>query len=115
MFDYILSYPSGIYYLGCSRAILNFPPVFSSLETSRYLAMLELLSQYDAAHEKLASAVDWLNSNKDENGQWDLGPKVNDRVYFPLSDSWRKTEDRIADCTNRITVLLNNLKLVECP
>lgn len=111
MFDYVLSCPNGIYYLGCSRSIIDLPPVFVSLETSRYLAMLEVLSQYGAAPEKLAFAVDWLNSNKDENGQWDLGPQANDGVYFPLSDSWRKTEDRKADCTYRITALLSKLSL----
>ena len=109
MFDYILNCSNGIYYLGYSRSISTLPPVFSSLETSRYLAALELLSQYNAAREKLAFAVDWLNSNKDENGRWDLGSKANDGAYFPLSDSWRKTEDRKSDCTNRIIALLDKL------
>ena len=110
MFDYVLSYPGGIYYFGYSRSILDFPPVFASLETSRYLAILELLSRYSAARKKLAFAVDWLNMNKDENGQWDLGSKANDGVYFPFSDSWRKSEDRKADCTNRITALLHKIQ-----
>lgn len=109
MFDYVLNYPNGIYYIGYSRSIIDFPPVFASLETSRYLSMLELLSQFGAAREKLAFTVDWLNRNKDKNGQWDLGPKANDGVYFPLSDSWRKIEDRKADCTNRIAALLDKL------
>ena len=109
MLDYVLNYPNGIYYIGCSRSILDIPPVFASLETSRYLAMLEMLSRYSAAREKLAFAVEWLNSNKDENGQWDLGSKANDGLYLPLSDSWRKTEDRKADCTDRISKLLNKL------
>ena len=109
MFDYILNYPNGIYYIGYSRSVSNLPPMFASLETSRYLAMLELLSQYSVARDKLAFAVDWLIQNQDENGQWDLGPKSNDGVYFPLSDSWRKAEDRKADCTNRINTLLSRL------
>lgn len=112
MLDYVINYPSGIYYIGCPRYIIDLPSVFASLETSRYLAMIELLSQYSTAHEKLVFIVDWLNSNKDENGQWDLGPKSNDGLYFPLSDSWRKTEERKADCTNRITVLLSKLKYI---
>ena len=109
MLDYVLNYPKGIYYIGCSRSVSDIPPAFASLEASRYIAMLELLSLYDAAREKLALTVDWLNNNKDESGQWDLGSKANDGIYFPLSDSWRKTEDRKADCTSRITALLNRL------
>ena len=46
------------------------------------------------AKEKLDFVVKWLKSNQDENGQWDLGVKANDNIYFPLSDSWRKAEIR---------------------
>ena len=114
MLDYVISYPEGIYYLGCLRSILDFPPVFASPETSRYLAMLELLSRYRAARDKLSFAVDWLYNNRDEKEQWDLGSRSNDRIYFPYSDSWRKTEDRKIDCTKRITALLNKLGPMKC-
>ena len=53
--------------------------------------------------------VDWLNANKNENGKWDMGKTVNDKVYFPLSDDWRKRETREADCTERITSLIRAL------
>ena len=109
MLDYVLDYPGGVYYIGYTRPVSELPPVFASAETSRYLATLELLSQYGEAHDKLAFAVDWLNSNRDENGQWDLGSKANDGIYFPLSDSWRKTEDRKRDCTVRIERLMKQL------
>jgi hypothetical protein len=32
-----------------------------------------------------------------------------DSIYFPLSDSWRKAEDRQRDCTSRIQKLLDKL------
>lgn len=48
--------------------------------------------------------------NYQEKGQWDLGAKAKDNVYFPLADSWRKAEDRRADCTERIERLLQRLK-----
>lgn len=110
MFDYVLQYPGSVYYIGYPNAVCNLPAVFASLETSRYLAVLELLAEYSVAPEKLAFAVDWINSNQDEKGQWDLGAKANDGIYFPLSDSWRKPEMRKTDCTTRITKLLNKLK-----
>jgi len=109
MLDYVLSYPEGIYYIGYTRSIINTPPVFASLETSRYFASLELISQFGAARKKLAFIVDWLDLNKDENGQWDFGAKANDGVYFPLSDSWRKADVRKADCTGRVNSLLHKL------
>ena len=109
MLDYVLKYQGGIYYIGYNRSISKVPFEFASLEASRFIAMLELLSRYDTAREKLGFAVDWINDNKDEDGQWDMGAKANDGVYFPVSDSWKKAEDRKADCTNRIKALLNRI------
>ena len=110
MFDYILDYPQDVYYIGYARPLRENPPVFASAQTSRYLATLELLAQYDVAPKKLAFAADWLNDNKDENGQWDLGAGANDGIYFPVSDSWRKAADRKRDCTQRIESLLKQLR-----
>lgn len=44
-----------------------------------------------------------------KDGKWDMGKSVNDKVYFPLSDDWRKKEIREADCTERIEKLLKEL------
>ena len=55
--------------------------------------------------------VDWLEANRNDNGKWDMGKGVNDKVYFPLSDNWRKAETREADCTERITRLMNELSV----
>jgi hypothetical protein len=35
-----------------------------------------------------------------------MGSSVNDKVFFPLSDSWRQKEIREFDCTYRINNLL---------
>jgi hypothetical protein len=53
--------------------------------------------------------ADWLLANRNENGKWDMGKTVNDKVYFPLSDDWRRVAVREADCTERIEKLLNKL------
>ena len=53
--------------------------------------------------------MDWLTGLKNENGKWDMGKSANDKVYFPLSDNWRKQETREADCTERIMCLLSEL------
>lgn len=109
MLDYVLNYGKGIYYI-YGKPLSEVPKIFASLETSRYLAAIDILSGYKTAKEKLGFVAEWLEENKDTNGQWDLGAKVKDNVYFPLSDSWRNVSYRKADCTAKISTILNKLK-----
>ncbi len=106
--DYILNSDGGIYYI-YSKKIVDLPDVFESKSASYYLNAIELLSKYKSAKQKFRFVVDWLNDNRNENGKWDMGKSVNDKVYFPLSDDWRKKEVRELDCTVRINALLNIL------
>lgn len=106
--DYYLSKPDGMYYI-YDRPLNQVPEEFVSKGASCYLAAMEVLEGYETAKEKLSFVVEWLNDNKDENGQWDFGPKANDGVYFPLADSWRKAEDRKRDCTERVNRFLKRL------
>ena len=106
--DHIINNPDGIYYI-YSRRIADLPAKFDSKHTSYYLAALEQLAGYSCAAGKLNNAKQWLLSQRDVNGEWDMGPSVKDGVYFPLSESWRKPEDRRRDCTFRINNLLKAL------
>lgn len=108
LLDYVISKPDGIFYV-YRKPLNKLPETFTSKESSHYLGALELLAGYGSAKYRLGFAVDWLNENKDENGQWDFGSKSNDNTYFPLSDSWRKVEDRKADCTERVITFLQKL------
>lgn len=103
--DYILSKEDGIYYV-YGQKIFELPAFFASKEASRYLGAIELLAKYNTARGKLKFVADWLRDNMNENGKWDMGLNVNDKVYFPLSDDWRKKTVREADCTERITKLM---------
>lgn len=85
--------PTGIYYI-TSRPINVLPEDFTSREAAYYLAAIEILTDYKLAGRKLGFVVDWLKRQRDENGQWDMGAKVKDGIHFPLSDLWRKIEDR---------------------
>ena len=105
MRDYILGKEDGIYYI-YDKKLSVLPVCFESRETSRYLGAMELLSEYDSAKAKVGFVADWLMENKKQNGKWDMGKIVNDKVYFPLSDDWRKTSTREADCTERINKLI---------
>lgn len=109
MLDYVISYPTGVYYI--NQSPLNVPPKdFASREAGYYLAAIEILADYKLAGSRLGFAVEWLKKHRDENGQWDMGNKVKDNMYFPLSDSWRNPEDRKRDCTGRITKLIRKLE-----
>ena len=109
--DYIINRDNGIYYIYNGK-IAVLPEVFESKNASYYLAAVELLSKYVHARYKLNFVIDWLNDNRNEKGKWDMGKRVNDKVYFPLSDDWRKKEIREADCTERITKLMAELKII---
>jgi hypothetical protein len=111
--DYVLNHPKGIYYvydgpIGVKGA-KSLPAVFASKEASQYLGAIELLTRYRGSKDKLQFVVPWLKNNRNKNGKWDLGPSANDKVYFPLSDDWRKTETREDDCTFRVQRLLGEL------
>lgn len=112
MFDYIIQHESGIYYI-YSESLLVLPPEFKSKQASRYIAAMELLSEYKnpACKERLNFVVTWLNQNKGPDGLWDMGSTVKDGVRFPLSDSWRSVEARKLDCTYRISNLIKNIGL----
>ena len=103
--EHILNFDKGIYYIYDSK--LTAPPQeFQSKNASRYLGAIELLVRYKHTRHKLSFVADWLNDNRSENGKWDMGKSVNDKLYFPLSDDWRKSETREADCTERIEKIL---------
>ena len=108
LMSYVLNKEDGIYYI-YDKPLSIIPKCFQSREASRYLGAIELLSKYKHAGDQLTFVADWLMDNKNINGKWDMGRIVNDKVYFPLSDDWRKKETREADCTERIENLLKKL------
>ena len=106
--DWLIHREQGIYYIYDHR-IAEVPPVFESREASRYLAAVELLARYRRGRQQLRYVVDWLEGCKNDNGRWDMGKVANDKLYFPLSDDWRRRETREADCTHRISRLIDTL------
>lgn len=109
MLDYVIHYSTGIYYI-YGKPLNQLPEVFQSIDTSRYLAAIDILSGYEQARGKLDFAVEWLEKNMGETGGWDLGPKARDNIYFPLSDSWRTVEIRKADYTEKILSIMQRIK-----
>lgn len=107
VFDYIINHEAGIYYI-YNHPVCNLPKTFESKESSRYLRAIELLSDYKNNIDKLTFVVEWLNAQKNTADKWDMGSRVKDFIYFPLSDNWNK-ESRIKDCTFRIEQLINKI------
>ena len=105
---HILNHETGIYYI-YEKKLADLPMDFTDRKTSYYLAAMELLAEYSHSREQLQFLVQWLNQRKSADGSWDMGPNVNDKIYFPLSDSWRKKENRKGDCTFRISNLLQKI------
>lgn len=109
VFDYILNYENGIYYMGIDRPAYKLPEVFESKDTIRFLRLIELFSGYKNNLYKLDYVVNWLNDNKNQDDKWDMGLKAKDNISFPLSDSWRTKENRVNDCTYMINNLLDKI------
>lgn len=102
-FEDILSRPTGIYYI-YDKTLLSPPDNFQSKDASRYLGAVELMLEYESpiCRAMLFPVAHWLEANRCEDGLWDMGTKVKDNIYFPLSDSWRTAQYRKQDCTERI-------------
>jgi hypothetical protein len=111
-FKDVLSRPTGMYYI-YGATLLSPPADFQTKDASRYLAAVELMLEYKSpvCHVLLSPAAKWLIANRGKDGLWDMGTKVKDNIYFPLSDSWRIASDRKRDCTERIERVLKLLTL----
>jgi hypothetical protein len=109
-FDFVMGSEQGYYY-GYVGSVLQPPTNFCSKEASRFLSAVELYCDYPNKYckAKLKPVVDWLNTNRNANGKWDMGAGVKDGTYFPLSDSWRTAELRESDCTYRIEKIISSL------
>ncbi|MEL7603662.1 MAG: hypothetical protein AAGU77_10960, partial [Bacillota bacterium] len=107
--EHLLHSETGIYYLGWPYPAAQLPDVFASLQASRYLSILELLSGYRQSRSQLRFAAYWLLSHQNADGTWDMGASAADRVIFPLSDFWRDRRRRVADCTYRIGRIIEAL------
>lgn len=106
---YVLHHEPGIYYV-YERPVVWPPEVFASRQTLRWLSAVELLAMHPAAKQQLGFAAQWLENHRSPDGTWDLTQAAKDDISLPYSDSWRKKDTRIADCTARIQAVLSKIK-----
>jgi hypothetical protein len=96
--------PDGIGYL---EIPLNREPPATASQKDRWLASLELLARCFPTWVDFAKEpIDWLWNRQNEQGYWDFGTKPSSVSCLPLSDSWRKRENRVFDWTTRVLILL---------
>jgi hypothetical protein len=100
---------NGIYYITPAR-ISDFP----SLDSSRFSSWLDsllLLSRFHRSGRIIASAFAWIWEQRDAKGFWDFHPPVSGSPFFPLSENWRRSENRVIDCSVKVLLLLKKMAL----
>ncbi len=67
-----------------------------------------LLSRFGLWKELAVDALKSIWERRNEQGFWELGGKVARRPFtpFPLSESWRRLENRMIDCAVEMLALL---------
>ncbi|NIV29306.1 MAG: hypothetical protein GWN58_07305 [Anaerolineae bacterium] len=105
LLDWLWNREDGIGYL--CIPLSGEPPCEKAGHFDRWLTSLEMLGRLfpgwvDCAWE----AVEWIWEQRDAEGTWDFGPRPSSGSYLPLSDSWRRRQDRRFDWTARVLVLL---------
>jgi hypothetical protein len=106
LLDFVIQSPIGIYYV-YDKAIRMQPAILSKRFWGWFQAH-KLLSRFRLWSELAEGALNWIWAQRTDQGFWDLGSKVYRRPYssFPLSESWRRPENRLMDGTVEILALL---------
>ena len=92
------------------HALHHLPLDFPSMETTRFLAALDLMAFFPSAGRFLEDAKTWLWEQLNPAGRWDLGKTGHDGVYLPMSSSWRRPFDREVDSSVRLLLILQRMQ-----
>jgi len=96
----------GIGYLGIP--LFSLPNSFTSGMMDRWFTSLELLLCFPSWYRFAEDTIGWLWAQRNQEGLWDFGRRASMSVYFPLSESWRKRQNRQHDWSTRVLALLRN-------
>ncbi len=103
----VMHSPSGIYYV-YSKNIRELPQILSR-DFWGWFQAHQLLSRFRLWVDWAEEALNWIWAQRTEEGLWDVGSKVRRKPYscFPLSESWRRPENRKIDGSVAILGLLS--------
>ncbi len=106
LLSFLLGFPRGIYYV-YEKTIQDMPPI-DDRKFWAWTRAHSLLSRFGLWKELAMDALNWIWAQRNERGFWDLGSKMARRPFtpFPLSESWRRSENRMIDCTVEMLALL---------
>lgn len=102
--DWVWHKEDGVGYLEIPLSEL--PQRFTVGMLDRLFTSLELLSLFPSWRKAASNVIDWLWTNRNDEGFWDLGPRASMSVYFPLSENWRMRKRRQHDWSTRVLTLL---------
>lgn len=105
LLQWICQKPNGIGYLSVP---LYRPPLRSApAGIELWMVSLEILARGFPSWACFADeAMTWLWEQRSVAGLWDFGTRAGFTSYFPLSDSWKRRQDRELDWSTRVLVLL---------
>jgi len=105
--DYVLHSPAGIYYM--YDKTLSQPLPILAKRFWGWTQAHRLLSRFGLWRELAGEVLNWIWDQRSAQGFWDLGSKIARKPYssFPLSESWRRPENRLIDGTLEMLALLS--------
>jgi len=106
---WIWDHPEGVNYLGVQPSII--PTGVNPGYVDRWFSTHELLSCFPAWKAKAAATLEWLWSQRGDDGIWDFGLRSTSSHYLPLSPSWRNPIYRKIDWSVRVLMLLSKYVL----
>ncbi|MCE5260284.1 MAG: hypothetical protein LLG44_14680 [Chloroflexi bacterium] len=107
--EYLIHKPGGIFYIS-GRGVIAEPPALQDPAFSGWLRAVELLSCFPSWRTLAGEALEWLWAQRGADGLWDVGSRASRYLYWPLSETWRRREDRIIDGSVRILALLRRME-----
>jgi hypothetical protein len=107
LLDFVMHTPTGIYYV-YGKAISTQPAILSKSFWGWFQAH-RLLSRFRLWSELAEEALNWIWAQRTAQGFWELGAQISRKPYtsFPLSESWKRPENRVIDCTVEMLTLLS--------
>jgi hypothetical protein len=98
--DWIWHKPGGIAYLGATLAEPNHRQIWY------WLRSMHLLSRFSGWRAAASGGLNWLWSQRNDDGWWDFKGIPARSVDYPLSESWRRAAARTQDTSTSILTLL---------
>ena len=106
LLDFVMHAPMGIYYV-FDQAI-DTQPAIQSKRFWGWTRAHMLLSRFRLWKELAGEALNWIWAQRTDQGFWDLAARISRKPFtcFPLSESWKRPENRVIDVTVEMLTLL---------